>query len=144
MPDAIRRLTLGCLLAGFAGQEVPAWWAQALADGLGGVVLGGSNIGDATGLGRLTGELGATAERDVVIARDEEGGDVIRRGSTSPGAAALGTLGDLTTTEAMYVSASPQMAAQQVATVMRAPDRFAAVADRFAAVADLLAAGVRT
>jgi hypothetical protein len=30
---AIRRLTLGCLLAGFAGPEVPGWLARALADG---------------------------------------------------------------------------------------------------------------
>ena len=143
MPDAIRRLTLGCLLAGFAGQEVPAWWAQALADGLARVVLFGSNIGDATGLDRPAGELGAAAGRDFVIALDEEGCDVARRGNTSPGAAALGTLGDLTATEAVYeaigvrsFSALPQVAAPQVATVTRSPGRFAAVAD-------LLDAGVR-
>lgn len=114
MPDAIRRLTLGCLLAGFAGQEVPAWLAQALADGLGGVVLFGSNIGDGTGLDRLTGELGAAAGRDVVIALDEEGGDVTRLdarwGSTSPGAAALGTLDDPDATEAVYAAIGARLA----------------------------------
>ena len=114
MPDAIRRLTLGCLLAGFAGQEVPAWLAQALADGLGGVVLFGSNIGDGTGLDRLTGELGATAGRDVVIALDEEGGEVTRldarRGSTSPGAAALGALDDPDATEAVYAAIGARLA----------------------------------
>jgi hypothetical protein len=84
MTDAIRRLSWGRLLAGSAGQEVPAWLAEALADGLGGVVLFGSNIGDATGPARLTGELGAAAGRDVVIALDEEGGDVTRLDALDP------------------------------------------------------------
>ena len=105
---AIRRLTLGCLLAGFAGPEMPGWLAQALADGLGGVVLFGSNIGDGTGVARLTGELRTAAGRDVVVALDEEGGDVTRldaeRGSTSPGAAALGYLDDAAATEAIYAA----------------------------------------
>lgn len=108
MPDAIRRLTLGCLLAGFAGHEVPAWLARALADGLGGVVLFSSNIGDGTGIDRLTRELGVAAGRDVVIALDEEGGDVTRldarRGDTSPGAAALGALDDPDATETVYAA----------------------------------------
>ncbi len=120
----VRRLALGCLLAGFSGPDVPRWLAQALADGLGGVVLFGSNIGDGTGVARLTRELRAAAGRDVVVALDEEGGDVTRldarRGSASPGAAALGALDDLASTEAAYFAIGVRLAAAGV-TVDLAP-----------------------
>lgn len=114
MPDSIRRLALGCLLAGFAGPDVPAWLAQALADGLGGVVLFGSNIGDGTGVAGLTAALRAAAGGEVVIALDEEGGDVTRlgprRGRTSPGAAALAFLDDGPATEAAYAAIGSRLA----------------------------------
>jgi len=104
-PD-VRRLSLSSLLLGFVGTEIPAWLSDALADGLGGVVLFGSNLGDGTRVGRLTAQLRAAAGRDIVIALDEEGGDVTRldtvRGSASPGAAALGRLDDPDATEAVY------------------------------------------
>lgn len=120
----IRRLALGCLLAGFTGPDVQQWLAVALADGLGGVVLFGSNIGDGTGVARLTRELRAAAGRDVVVALDEEGGDVTRldarRGSASPGAAALGALDDPACTEAMYLAIGARLAAAGV-TVDLAP-----------------------
>ncbi len=102
----IRRLALACLLVGFAGREVPEWLAKGLARGVGGVVLFGSNIGDGSAIAELTGELRAAAGRALVIAIDEEGGDVTRldatRGSTSPGAAALGALDDVATTEEVH------------------------------------------
>ena len=120
----VRRLALGCLLAGFSGPDVPHWLAQALADGLGGVVLFGSNIGDGTGVARLTRELRAAAGRDVVVALDEEGGDVTRldarRGSASPGAAALGALDDPVATEAVYAVIGARLAGAGV-TVDLAP-----------------------
>jgi beta-N-acetylhexosaminidase len=120
----VRRLALGCLLAGVSGPDVPDWLAQALADGLGGVVLFGSNIGDGSGVARLTRELRTAAGRDVVVALDEEGGDVTRldarRGSASPGAAALGALDDPVATEAVYAAIGVRLAAAGV-TVDLAP-----------------------
>jgi beta-N-acetylhexosaminidase len=97
---------LSCLLLGFVGPVPPQWLLDALAEGLGGVVLFGSNLGDGTDVSALTTRLREAAGRDIVLALDEEGGDVTRldttRGSSSPGAAALGHLDDVTTTEAVY------------------------------------------
>jgi beta-N-acetylhexosaminidase len=101
-----RTLALSCLLLGFVGPVPPGWLLDALADGLGGVVLFGSNLGDGTDVARLTKTLRAAAGRDIVIALDEEGGDVTRldtiRGSSSPGAAALGYLDDEVATEDVF------------------------------------------
>jgi beta-N-acetylhexosaminidase len=101
-----RSLALSCLLLGFVGPVPPRWLLAALDAGLGGVVLFGSNLGDGTDVARLTKTLRAAAGRDIVIALDEEGGDVTRldtiRGSSSPGAAALGRLDDEDATEAVY------------------------------------------
>ncbi|MCU1656865.1 MAG: glycoside hydrolase, family 3 domain protein [Pseudonocardiales bacterium] len=113
--DALRRDALGALLLGFHGSTVPGWLADALQAGLGGVVLFGSNLGDGSRVGELCGALRAAAGRDVVIALDEEGGDVTRletsRGSSSPGAAALGFLDDPAATEQVYDAVGARLAA---------------------------------
>ena len=44
-PD-LRRLALSCLLLGYTGPVTPRWISQALGDGLGGLVLFGSNLGN--------------------------------------------------------------------------------------------------
>ncbi|MDQ6937333.1 MAG: glycoside hydrolase family 3 protein, partial [Actinomycetota bacterium] len=102
----IRRLALGCLLPGFGGRRIPGWLAGALADGLGGVVLFGSNVGPTVSdVRRLTDQLRTTAGREVVVAIDEEGGDVTRLAPhtpASPGAAALGRLDEVDTTTAVH------------------------------------------
>ncbi|MDT4931654.1 MAG: beta-N-acetylhexosaminidase [Pseudonocardiales bacterium] len=102
----IRRLALSCLLLSFVGPVPPQWLLDALAEGLGGVVLFGSNLGDGRGVAALSAKLRETAGHEIVLALDEEGGDVTRldtvRGSSSPGAAALGYLDDLSATEAVY------------------------------------------
>jgi beta-N-acetylhexosaminidase len=101
-----RRLALSCLLLGYVGAVPPPWLLNALDAGLGGVVLFGSNLGDGTGVAALTARLRDAAGRPIVLALDEEGGDVTRldtlRGSSSPGAAALGQLDDVAATEATY------------------------------------------
>src|SRR4051794_20650355 len=74
-PD-IRRLALSCLLLSYVGPVTPPWIGAALGEGLGGVVLFGSNLGDGTQVRELTDRLRAAAGRDVVLALDEEGGDV--------------------------------------------------------------------
>jgi beta-N-acetylhexosaminidase len=91
----LRRLALATLLASFPGAEVPSWlwrWADA---GLGGVCLYGSNR-DADVAAVAAGLHAVRA--DVVVALDEEGGDVTRleatTGSSVPGNAALGAIDD--------------------------------------------------
>jgi beta-N-acetylhexosaminidase len=110
----VRRLALSSLLLGFVGPTPPRWLLEALADGLGGVVLFGSNLGDGRDVGRLTARLRAAAGRDIVVALDEEGGDVTRldtaRGSASPGAAALGHLDDVQATEDAYAGIAARLA----------------------------------
>jgi beta-N-acetylhexosaminidase len=112
-PD-VRRLTLSCLLLGFVGPTPPRWLRAALQDGLGGVVLFGSNLGDGSDVRTLTDDLRAAAGRDLVLATDEEGGDVTRldtlHGSRSPGAAALGALDDPATTEEVYAAIGARLA----------------------------------
>jgi beta-N-acetylhexosaminidase len=123
VPD-IRRLTLSSLLLGFAGPTPPGWLLDALADGLGGVVLFASNLGDGADVDRLTARLRTAAGRDVVIALDEEGGDVTRLdalcGSSSPGAAALGHLDDPGATEEVYAAIGARLGTAGV-TVDLAP-----------------------
>jgi beta-N-acetylhexosaminidase len=120
----VRQLTLSALLLGFVGPTAPRWLLDGLADGLGGVVLFGSNLGDGRAVDRLTAQLRAAAGRDIVIALDEEGGDVTRldtvRGSASPGAAALGYLDDPDATERAYAAIGLRLAEAGV-TVNLAP-----------------------
>ncbi|SOD71701.1 beta-N-acetylhexosaminidase [Jatrophihabitans sp. GAS493] len=102
----LRRLALSSLMLGFVGPTPPEWLLAALADGLGGVVLFGSNLGDGREVRRLTDSMRAAAGHEILISLDEEGGEVTRldtqRGSASPGAAALGQLDDPAMTEAVY------------------------------------------
>ena len=98
---SLRGLALGCLLPGFEGTAPPDWVRRRVADGLGGVVLFARNVESDDQVRRLTDAL--RAERaDVVVAIDEEGGDVTRlearSGSSFPGNLALGFAGDASLT----------------------------------------------
>ena len=90
------RLAAGCLLPGFTGTRAPDWLLRRIEGGLGGVVLFARNVSGE--LADLCAELG-----DVLIAIDEEGGDVTRlevdRGSSFPGNLALGAVDDVELTE---------------------------------------------
>lgn len=96
----LRRLALGTLFPGFDGTTAPGWLLDLLDEGLAGVVLFERNF-DAddpdAGAAALSAQL-RRARPDVIVAVDEEGGDVTRfdghRGSDTPGAAALGIVGD--------------------------------------------------
>lgn len=127
----LRGLALGTIFPGFAGTTKPPEWVTRLAaEGLGGVVLFGRNIdpgrGDA-GVAELTAALRAAAP-NVLVAIDEEGGDVTRldvaSGSSTPGNAALGALGDVKATE-------------DVAAELGARLRAAGIDVNFAPVADV-------
>src|SRR5579875_3776973 len=98
---SLREDAAAVLLPGFAGAALPDWVARRVGEGMGGVCLFGENVSDA--LPALTGALHA-ARPGVVIAIDEEGGDVTRLhaadGSPEPGNAVLGRLDDLAATAA--------------------------------------------
>lgn len=98
----LRRAVNATLMPGFAGPELPGWLATELADGLGSVCLFSTNIVDADQLRTLTAALHA-ANPDVLVATDEEGGDVTRlhhrTGSPYPSMAYLGRLDDVQVTE---------------------------------------------
>ena len=110
----LRRQALSCLLLGFVGETPPRWLLDAFDRGLAGVVLFGSNLGDGSQVNRLTQRLTSAAGRPLVLATDEEGGDVTRldtvRGSAVPGAAALGFLDDVTVTEETYAAIGVRLA----------------------------------
>ena len=97
--DGVRkRLVLGTLMPGFEGTTtVPAWINEAYAAGLASVCLHGPNVAGSQALSSLCASLRA-GRPDVIIAVDEEGGDVTRvhylEGSPEPGNAVLGRLDD--------------------------------------------------
>jgi beta-N-acetylhexosaminidase len=98
----LERLAAGCLFPGFEGLEAPEWIRRRLAAGLGGVVLYARNVESREQLAALTEEL-RVERADVLVAIDEEGGDVTRleatSGSSYPGNAALGAVDDEALTE---------------------------------------------
>jgi beta-N-acetylhexosaminidase len=109
----LERLASSCILPGFEGPTVPDWVRRRLDEGLGGVVLYAWNVESAEQLASLTGEL--RAERgDIVVAIDEEGGDVTRleaaRGSSYPGNAALGVVDDVELTRRVVASIGAELA----------------------------------
>ncbi|MFD7734814.1 hypothetical protein ACFV6F_31085, partial [Kitasatospora phosalacinea] len=82
------------LQPGFAGLTAPEWLRRRLGDGeLGGVALFGRNIRTPQQVAALTSELYAL-NGDLLVATDEEGGDVTRievtSGSSYPGNLARG------------------------------------------------------
>ncbi len=92
------------LQAGFEGVSAPDWLRRALDRGeLRGVALFGRNVRDADQVAALTAQLREHAGPELLVAIDEEGGDVTRlevgRGSSYPGSHALGSADDPRLTE---------------------------------------------
>ena len=102
MTGELERLASSCILPGFAGPVSPDWIRRRLAEGLGGVVLYAWNVESRDQLRALTDDL-RSERHDIVIAVDEEGGDVTRleaaTGSSYPGNGALGVVDDVVLTE---------------------------------------------
>ncbi|MEV1062532.1 glycoside hydrolase family 3 protein [Streptomyces sp. NPDC050263] len=99
--DTLTRDALTVLQPGFPGTTAPDWLLRRLGEGLASVGLFGRNIASPEQLAALTAQL--RAERgDVLVAIDEEGGDVtrleVRTGSSFPGNHALGAVDDVSLT----------------------------------------------
>ncbi|MFD9466073.1 glycoside hydrolase family 3 protein [Streptomyces sp. NPDC060027] len=100
--DGLTRDALTVLQPGFTGTTAPDWLLRRLGEGLASVGLFGRNIASPDQLAALTAQLRAERD-DVLVAIDEEGGDVtrleVRTGSSFPGNHALGAVDDVSLTE---------------------------------------------
>lgn len=112
--DLIERAVDRCLLPGFVGTEPPDWILRRAAAGLGGVCLYARNVSSPEQLASLTERL-HRENPGLIIAIDEEGGDVTRleaaAGSSYPGNLALGAVDDVDLTRAVARSMGAELAA---------------------------------
>jgi len=120
----LARLAATVLQPGFAGTTAPDWVRRRLAEGLGGVALFARNVESPAQVAALTAQL--RAERpDVIVAIDEEAGDVTRfesrHGSSRPGNLALGAIDDPALTEAVARDLGADLANAGI-TLNYAPD----------------------
>ncbi|GIF17560.1 beta-N-acetylhexosaminidase [Actinoplanes tereljensis] len=100
----LAKLAAAVLQPGFVGTTAPDWVRRWIGEGLGGVALFARNVESPAQVAALTAQL--RAERpDVIVAIDEEAGDVTRfesrHGSSRPGNLALGAIDDPELTEAV-------------------------------------------
>ncbi|WP_405899821.1 glycoside hydrolase family 3 protein [Streptomyces sp. NBC_00727] len=102
--DTVTRDALAVLQPGFTGTTAPEWLLRRVGEGLSSVGLFGRNIETPEQLAALTAQLRAERD-DVLVAIDEEGGDVtrleVRHGSSFPGNLALGAVDDAELTRAV-------------------------------------------
>lgn len=112
-PDALTRDALTVLQPGFGGLTAPDWVLRLLDEGLGAVALFPRNIQTAEQVAALTARL-REVRPDLLIAADEEGGDVtrieVRGGSSFPGNLALGAVDDLKLTRAVAAELGRRLA----------------------------------
>src|SRR3981189_1134822 len=103
--STLRALALRTLLPAFPGTLPPDWALGLTREGLAGFALFGYNIVDADQIAALTAQL-RSARPDVIVATDEEGGDVTRlcyaQGSPSHDNAALGVVDVVNLTHGIY------------------------------------------
>jgi beta-N-acetylhexosaminidase len=126
--SGLERLAAAPLFPGFVGSDRPPDWVLRWAEaGLGGIVLFGRNVGTPDELRALTTKLHEAGD-GLVVAVDEEGGDVTRleagSGSSYPGNCALGAIDDVELT-------------RRVATALGADLRGAGIDLDLAPVADV-------
>src|SRR5690349_19053310 len=112
--DTLTRDALTVLQPGFTGTSAPDWLLRRLGEGLASVGLFGRNIDSPDQLAALTAQLRAERD-DVLVAIDEEGGDVtrleVRTGSSFPGNNALGAVDDPELTRAVAGELGRRLAA---------------------------------
>ncbi|MDJ0462161.1 glycoside hydrolase family 3 protein [Streptomyces sp. H27-C3] len=102
--STLTRDALAVLQPGFVGATAPDWLLRRVGEGLSSVGLFGRNITSPRQLAALTAQLRAERD-DILVAIDEEGGDVTRlevqSGSSFPGNLALGAVDDTDLTRAV-------------------------------------------
>ncbi|MFM9366834.1 glycoside hydrolase family 3 protein [Streptomyces sp. Da 82-17] len=112
--DTLTRDALTVLQPGFVGTSAPDWLLRRIGEGLHSVGLFGRNIASPEQLAALTAQLRAERD-DVLVAIDEEGGDVtrleVRSGSSFPGNHALGAVDDPELTRAVAAELARRLAA---------------------------------
>ncbi|AJP03729.1 sugar hydrolase [Streptomyces cyaneogriseus subsp. noncyanogenus] len=112
--DTLTRDALTVLQPGFTGTTAPDWLLRRLGEGLATVGLFGRNITTPEQLAALTAQLRAERD-DVLVAIDEEGGDVtrleVRTGSSFPGNHALGAVDDVELTREVAAELGRRLAA---------------------------------
>ncbi|MER5939141.1 glycoside hydrolase family 3 protein [Streptomyces sp. NPDC001928] len=112
--DTLTRDALTVLQPGFTGTTAPDWLLRRLGEGLASVGLFGRNIASPEQLAALTAQLRAERD-DVLVAIDEEGGDVTRlevgTGSSFPGNHALGAVDDVELTREVAFEMGRRLAA---------------------------------
>ncbi|MFF3873299.1 glycoside hydrolase family 3 protein [Streptomyces sp. NPDC001978] len=112
--DTLTRDALTVLQPGFPGTIAPDWLLRRLGEGLASVGLFGRNIASAEQVAALTAQLRAERD-DVLVAIDEEGGDVtrleVRTGSSFPGNHALGAVDDVELTREVAFELGRRLAA---------------------------------
>ncbi|KUL30399.1 glycoside hydrolase family 3 protein [Streptomyces regalis] len=112
--DTLTRDALTVLQPGFTGTTAPDWLLRRLGEGLASVGLFGRNIATPEQLAALTAQLRAERD-DVLVAIDEEGGDVtrleVRTGSSFPGNHALGAVDDVELTRQVASELGRRLAA---------------------------------
>ncbi|MGW1885118.1 glycoside hydrolase family 3 protein [Streptomyces sp. NPDC001970] len=112
--DTLTRDALAVLQPGFVGTAAPEWLLRRIGEGLSSVGLFGRNIASPEQLAALTAQLRAERD-DVLVAIDEEGGDVtrleVRTGSSFPGNCALGSVDDVELTRGVAAELGRRLAA---------------------------------
>ncbi|MFG3293703.1 glycoside hydrolase family 3 protein [Streptomyces sp. NPDC048179] len=112
--DTLTRDALTVLQPGFAGTIAPDWLLRRIGEGLASVGLFGRNVASPEQLTALTAQLRAERD-DVLVAIDEEGGDVTRlevhTGSSFPGNHALGAVDDVELTRQVALELGRRLAA---------------------------------
>ncbi len=112
--DTLTRDALTVLQPGFTGTTAPDWLLRRLGEGLASVALFGRNVSTPEQVAALTAQLRAERE-DVLVAIDEEGGDVtrleVRTGSSFPGNHALGAVDDVGLTRQVAAELGRRLAA---------------------------------
>ena len=112
--DTLTRDALTILQPGFTGTTAPDWVLRRLGEGLASVGLFGRNIATPEQVAALTAQLRAERD-DVLVAIDEEGGDVtrleVRTGSSFPGNNALGAVDDVELTREVAAELGRRLAA---------------------------------
>ena len=110
--DEFTRAILATFSPSFGGTSVPDWLKPSLEGGLGSVTLFASNTPNFEATGKLVEELRSYSP-NLIVAIDEEGGDVtrlfVREGSPFPTPALLGRCDDIDLTYRSYLSLGQEL-----------------------------------